>query len=159
MDHPRLLLVSAAAMFLTASCETRNSIETYQEVVSRMEKEAAGAVFPRVISPGWRVMGDGKPLMDVSGFSSVSYVKDGAPKDIVDVFYHGKQNHRIMTDDPSTVTIMGQTVQSYGSGNEDVAFATQRILLTAPNGRSAYYSFQFNNEGLYKSRKIPDFGW
>ena len=159
MNHPRLLPVSAAAMFFMVSCETRNSIETYQDLVSKLEKEAAGAVFPRVISPGWRVMGDGKPLMDVSGFSRVSYVKDGAPKDIVEIFYHGKKDHRIITDDPSTVTIMGKTVQTYGSGNENVAFATQRLLLTAPNGQSAYYSFQFNNENLYKSRKIPDFGW
>lgn len=159
MNPTRLLLVASAAMFALVSCQTKNSMETYSEAIAKLEKEAAGAVFPRVISPGWRVMGDGKPSMDVSGFSNVSYVKEGAPDDIVDIFYHGKKDHRIITDDPSTVTIMGKTVQTYGSGNENVAFATQRLLLTAPNGKSAYYSFQFNNKNLYESRKIPEFGW
>jgi hypothetical protein len=50
-------------------------------------------------------------------------------------------------------------VQTYDSGNEDVAFATQPIRLKAPNGKTAFYSFQFNNQRLYKSREIPEFGW
>lgn len=54
---------------------------------------------------------------------------------------------------------MVQKVQTYPSGNEDPAFATQPIQLTAPNGKSAYYSFQFNNEHLCKTREIPQFGW
>jgi hypothetical protein len=159
MKPSQLFAISFATLLLMVSCETRNSMETYAEVIARMEKEAAGAVFPRIISPGWQVMGGGKPSMDVSGFSRVSYVRQGAPDDIVEIFYHGKKDHRIITDDPSTVTIMGKTVQTYGSGNENVAFATQRFILTAPNGKSAYYSFQFNNENLYNTRKIPDFGW
>lgn len=153
------LLVSATASLLIISCETQKPTPTYQEVISRLEKEAEGAVYPRVISPGWRALGNGRPEMDVSGISRVSYVRDGAPKDVVEVFYHGQNNSRITTDDKSSVTVMGQRVQTYGSGNEDVAIATQPILLTAPNGKSAYYSFQFNNEHLYKTRDIPQFGW
>ena len=153
------LLVSATASLLVISCQTQKPTPTYQEVISRLEKEAEGAAYPRVISPGWRALGNGRPEMDVSGISRVSYVRGGAPKDVVEVFYHGQKNSRITTDDKSSVTIMGQKVQTYGSGNEDVAFATQPILLTAPNGKSAYYSFQFNNEHLYKTRDIPQFGW
>jgi len=153
------LLISATASFLVISCETQRPAPTYQEVISKLEKEAEDAVFPRVISPGWHALGNGRPEMDLSGFSRVSYVKDGAPKDVVEVFYHSQKNSRITTDDKSFVTIMGRKVQTYPSGNEDPAFATQPILLTAPNGKSAYYSFQFNNEHLYKTRRIPEFGW
>lgn len=123
------------------------------------EKEAATATLPRVITPGWRVLGDGKPSLDVTGYSRVSYVREGAPKDVVEVFYQGQDHQRIDTDAQEFVTIMGQKVQTYGSGNEDVAFATQPILLTAPNGKSAYYTFQFNHDHLYKTRDIPQFGW
>jgi hypothetical protein len=141
------------------SCQTQKTTPTYQEVISKLQEETKDAVFPRVTSPGWRALGNGKPEMDVSGISRVSYVKNDAPEDVVEIFYHGQNNSRIITDDKSFVTIMGRKVQTYGSGNETVAFATQPILLTATNGKSAYYSFQFNNEHLYKSRKIPDFGW
>jgi hypothetical protein len=152
-------LLAAATSLLLISCETQKPTPTYQEVVSKLEKEAQGAAFPRVISPGWSALGNGKPEMDVSGVSRVSYVRNGAPKDVVEIFYHGQNNSQINTDDKSTVTVMGHKVQTYPSGNEDVAFATQPIQLTAPNGKSAWYSFQFNNERLYKTRQIPEFGW
>ncbi len=159
MNNLRPLFLSATASLLVVSCATQKPTPTYQEVISKLEKEAQGARFPRVVSPGWRALGNGKPEMDVSGISRVSYVKNGAPDDVVEVFYHGQNNSRITTNDPSSVTIMGQKVQTYGSGNEIVAFATQPMLLTAPNGKSAYYTFQFNNERLYRSREIPQFGW
>ena len=151
----------ALLTFLTISCETRNPLPspTYQEVISGLERKSEGVVYPRVISAGWRVQGDGKPSMDVSGVNRVGYVKIGAPDDVAEVFHHGRDHSRITTDDKNSVTIMGQKVQTYGSGNEDVAFATQPILLTSPGGKSAYYSFQFHNENLYKTRKIPQFGW
>ncbi len=159
MNSTQLRVLSAAAGFLVVSCETQKPTPTYQDVVSQLEKETRGAVFPRVTSPGWRVMGNGKPEMDVSGISRVSYVRDGAPDDVAHVYYHARKNSRITTDDPSSVTIMGQKVQTYGSGNEIAAFATQPLLLTAPNGKSAYYTFEFDNEQLYKTRDIPQFGW
>ena len=151
----------ALLAFLTISCETRNSAPspTSQKVISGLERKSDEGIYPRVISPGWRVQGDGKPSMDVSGVRRVGYVKIGAPDDVAEVFHHGQDNSRITTDDKSSVTIMGRKVQTYGSGNEDVAFATQPILLTSPGGKSAYYSFQFHNEKLYKTRKIPQFGW
>jgi hypothetical protein len=154
-----LLPISIIACLLVVSCETQKPTPTYQEVISKLEKENQGAVFPRVISPGWHALGNGRPEMDVSGISRVSYVRDGAPEDVVEIFYHGQNNSRITTDDKSSVTVMGQKVQTYGSGNEIAAFATQPMLLTAPNGKSAYYTFQFNNERLYKTRDIPRFGW
>jgi hypothetical protein len=154
-----LLPFSITASLLVISCETQKPTPTYQEVISKLEKETQEAVFPRVISPGWHALGNGKPEMDVSGVSRVSFARNGAPDDVVEVFSHGQNNSRITTDDKSTVTVMGQKVQTYGSGNEIVAFATQPLLLTAPNGKSAYYSFQFNNERLYKTRDIPQFGW
>lgn len=157
MKYPQLLIPLTAAGLLAVSCETRTP--TYQEVITKLEKETKGAVFPRVISPGWRALGNGRPEMDVSGISRVSYVRNGAPEDVVEIFYHGQNESRITTDDKSSVTIMGQKVQTYGSGNEIAAFATQPVLLTAPNGKSAYYTFQFNNERLYKTRDIPQFGW
>ena len=151
----------ALLAFLTISCGTRNPAPspTSQKIISGLERKSDEGVYPRVISPGWRVQGDGKPSMDVSGVRRVGYVKIGAPDDVAEVFYHGQDNSRITTDDKSSVTIMGRKVQTYGSGNEDVAFATQPILLTSPGGKSAYYSFQFHNENLYKTRKIPQFGW
>ena len=159
MKNPALILLSACFGLCAVSCVETDPASATQSMVIDREKEAAAATLPRVISPGWHVQGDGKPLLDVTGYSRVGYVKDGAPKDVVEVFYHGKDNPRINTNDQEFVTIMGQKVQTYGSGNEDPAFATQPILLTAPNGKSAYYSFQFNNEHLYKTREIPQFGW
>jgi hypothetical protein len=159
MRHAKLLVISTATSFLVASCQTQNSTPTYEEVISKVEKETRGVVFPRVTSPGWHVMGNGKPEMSVSGVSTMSYAKNGSPDDIVIIYYHGQKNPRITTDDKSSVTIMGQKVQTYGSGNEIVAFATQPILLTAPNEKSAYYTFEFNNQNLYKTREIPQFGW
>jgi hypothetical protein len=158
MRIPTPVILSAAA-FWAVSCQAQNPAPSYQEVVSNLERVAKGAVFPRVISPGWRALGNGRPEMDVSGISRVSFVRNSAPKDVVDIFYHGQDNHRIRTDDPEFVTIMGHKVQTYSSGNEDVAFATQPIRLTAPNEKSAFYSFQFHNERLYKTRDIPQFGW
>ncbi len=154
-----LTLSTLAAPVLFISCSTPSASPTYEDVVSKLQEETKDAVFPRVVSPGWRVLGNGTPEMDVSGVSRVSYVKNGAPDDVVEIFYHGQKNSRITADDKSSVTVMGQKVQTYGSGNEIVAFATQPILLTAPNGKSAYYTFQFNNEHLYKTRDIPQFGW
>lgn len=139
-------VLSTVLCLYTVSCKAPNPTPTYEEVISELQEETKGAVFPRVITPGWRVMGNGKPEMDVSGVSRVSYVRNGAPNHVVEIFYHGQNNSHITTDDKSSVTIMGQNVQTYGSGNEDVAFATQPILLTVPNGKSAYYTFQFNNE-------------
>ncbi len=159
MKTLRLSALSSAVILLAASCGTKDSETTYPELISKLEKEAAGAVFPRVTSPGWHALGNGRPEMDVCGFSRVTYVRNGAPDDVVEVFYQGDKNHRITTDDPSSVTIMGRKVQTYDSGNEDVAFATQPIQLKAPNGKTAFYSFQFHNERLYKSREIPEFGW
>lgn len=159
MKTPSLTILSALFAFCAVSCQSPGPTPTYQEVVSKLEKETEGAVFPRVTSPGWHALGNGRPSMDVSGFSRVSYVRDGAPKDVVEIFYHGQNSSQITTDDKSSITVMGRNVQTYPSGNEDPAFATQPILLTAPNGKSAYYSFQFNNDNLYKTRKIPQFGW
>lgn len=152
-------LPALAAPLFIASCGAPDPVAAQQNVVMQREKEAATATLPRVITPGWRAQGDGKPLLDVTGYSRVGYVKDGSPEDVAEVFYHGQDNPRINTDAREFVTIMGQKVQTYGSGNEIVAFATQPILLTAPDGKSAYYSFQFNNEHLYKTRDIPEFGW
>jgi hypothetical protein len=159
MNTPTLTITSALFALVAVSCQTPGPTPTYQEVITKLEKETEGAVFPRVTSPGWHALGNGKPEMDVSGISRVSYVRDGAPKDVVEIFYHGQNGSQITTDDKSSVIVMGRKVQTYGSGNEDVAFATQPIQLTAPNGKSAYYSFQFNNDNLYKTRRIPQFGW
>ncbi len=141
------------------SCTTPDLATARRDLVMEREQAAGAATFPRVTTPGWQAQGDGKPSLDVTGYSRVGYVKDGSPKDVVEVFYHGQENPRVKTEDQEFVTVMGQKVQTYGSGNEIVAFATQPVRLTAPNGKSAYYSFQFNNEHLYRTRQIPEFGW
>ncbi|MEO8616404.1 MAG: hypothetical protein ABI600_14765 [Luteolibacter sp.] len=156
-NHAFLALSAAGLCFV--SCEAADPAAARQKVVIDHEKEAGTAILPRVTTPGWHVQGDGKPSLDVTGYSRVGYVKDGSPKDVVEVFFHGQENPRIQTDSKESVTIMGHKLQTYSSGNEDPAFATQPIQLTAPDGKSAYYSFQFNNEHLYKSRQIPEFGW
>lgn len=159
MNNPTLLVLFAAIGVSAVSCQAPDPAAARQNLVMAREKDAAKATLPRVITPGWRVLGDGKPSLDVTGYSRVSYVKEGAPKDVVEVFYQGQDHQRIDTDAQEFVTIMGQRVQTYGSGNEELAFATQPILLTAPDGKSAYYTFQFNNDQLYKTRNIPQFGW
>lgn len=159
MKYPAFFALLVAVGLCTVSCVETDPAAAQQKVVLGREKEAATATLPRVISPGWHVQGDDKPYLDVTGYSRVGYVKDGSPKDVVEVFYHGQDNPRIQTDSPESVIVMSQKLQTYSSGNEDPAFATQPVLLTTPNGKSAYYSFQFNNEHLYKTRQIPEFGW
>ncbi len=159
MKNHNSLVLAAVAGFCFVSCEPSNPAADSQKVVLNREKEAGNAPLPRVITPGWHVLGDGKPLLDVTGYSRVGYVKDGSPKDVVEVFYHGQDNPKIQTDSKDSVSIMGHKLQTYSSGNEDPSFATQPVQLTAPDGRSAFYSFQFNNEHLYKTREIPEFGW
>ncbi len=159
MTKYALFTLSAAIGFCSVSCVETDPAAARKDLVIEREKDAQSATLPRVISPGWHVQGDGKPSLDVTGYSRVGYVKDGSPKDVVEVFYHGRDNPRINTQDQEFVTVMGQKLQTYSSGNEDPAFATQPVLLTAPNGKSAYYSFQFNNEHLYKTRQIPEVGW
>jgi hypothetical protein len=118
------------------------------------------SVFPRVISPGWKVSGDGQPSMDVTGFSRVTYTRDGAPDDVAEVYFLGSKGTAVQGGNEESVTIMGKAVATYASGNEDPAFSTQPVQLTSPNGKTAYYSFQFHGENFYKNRqKIPQFGW
>lgn len=155
----RYPLIALATGLLAASCAPPDTAETYRNTGAKRETAALVAPFPRVVSPGWRVMGNGKPSLDVTGYCRVSWVRDGSPQDVVEVFYHGSDNPRVTTDDSSTVTVMGRSLQTYDSGNEDPAFATQPVWLTAPDGRSGYYSFQFHNRHLHKTRDIPRFGW
>ncbi|NJM36768.1 MAG: hypothetical protein HC845_02230 [Akkermansiaceae bacterium] len=102
----------------------------------------------------------GQPELDMTGFSRVTYVRDGAPDDLAEVYFLGSKGTPVETEEKETITVMGKTVKTYGSGNEEPAFSTQPVQLTAPDGKTAYYSFQFHGKNLFKNReKIPQFGW
>ena len=98
MKNHTLIVLSAAVGLCFVSCAASDPAAARQNVVIDREKEAATANLPHVITPGWRVLGDGKPSLDVTGYSRVGYVKDGSPKDVAEVFYHGQDNPRIETN-------------------------------------------------------------
>ncbi len=116
------------------------------------------ASFPRVISGGWRCTTTA-PTASLSGLPSVRYRSITNPKDSLEIINEGDKPNWIKTDEPEFLTIMGQNVPSYGSGNEVVAIATQPLLLTPPGGKTSYYTFEFTGDHIYRTRKIPQFGW
>ena len=63
------------------------------------------------------------------------------------------------TDYKSSIMVMGLLLQTYGSVTKDVTFAAQPILLISLTASPPYYTFQLNNEHLYNSHRIPEFGW
>jgi hypothetical protein len=89
----------------------------------------------------------------------VKFRKTTDPSTSVEIYIQGQQPDRIQTTAPEFVTIMGQKIQTYGSWNEILAFATQPFLLIGHNGKSSYYAIEFTGDALYKSRAIPQFGW
>ena len=114
--------------------------------------------FPRITSSGWQRT-QTKPELGLNGLPCVRYRNAADRSTSVEIYFHGKAPQWVKTTEPEFVTIMGQKVQTYGSGNEVVAFATQPFLLTTPDGASNYYTFDFTGDNLYKSRKIPGFSW
>lgn len=116
------------------------------------------ASFPRITSSGWRTK-QTAPEASLQGLPSVRYRSVADPDNSIEILLQGKTPNWIKTTAPEFVTIMGQKVQTYGSGNEVLAFATQPFLLTPPGGSAAYYSFEFTGDKIYKSREIPEFSW
>lgn len=57
------------------------------------------------------------------------------------------------------LTLMGRSVDFYGSGKEEPEISTQPIELTSPSGRKEWYSFQFSSKEHLDGRNLPAFVW
>ena len=114
--------------------------------------------FPRITSSGW-IRSQTSPELGLNGLPCVRYKSVADRSTSVEIYFQGKSPQWVKTTAPEFITIMGHKVQTYGSGNEVVAFATQPLLLASPDGSSSYYTFDFTGDNLYKSRNIPTFSW
>jgi hypothetical protein len=103
------------------------------------------------------------PSMLVTGQQAISYIKPTGGS--VDIAYEGKSKPRDITtydgrySRDGTLSIMGQQVAYYFSGNEDPAITTQALQLTDPAGRQGWFSFQFSAPEHLKGKNIPAFQW
>lgn len=101
--------------------------------------------------------------MLVTGQQAITYVKPSGGT--VEIAYEGKNKPRdIVSADgiyasDGTLTVMGQQVAFYGSGNEDPAISTQAMQLTDPMGRTGWFTFNFSAPEHLKGKNIPTFGW
>lgn len=84
-------------------------------------------------------------------YAVVSYMGTAQPREIR--HFDGK----LASD--GQMTIMGQTVDFYGSGNEDAAISTQPVQLTFPNGSQGWFTFTFAAPQHLKGKNIPAFIW
>ena len=106
------------------------------------------------------------PSLQLNGRQAISYVKPGTPRGRVDIVYEGKTPRftEIRTFDgkrasDGQMTIMGQRVDFYGSGNEDAEISTQPMQLTSPGGHTGWFSFSFSSKEHLEGKNIPDFTW
>ncbi len=104
--------------------------------------------------------------MEVTGGQAISYVKPGKAPGHVSVVYEGKNPRFPEIRDfagkravDGQLTIMGQHVDFYGSGNEDPEISTQPMQLTSPAGDTAWFSFSFSAKEHLQGKNIPAFTW
>jgi hypothetical protein len=157
----KLLLTTLLATLGLVSCTTPD----VQPTPSQVSQEEVPDAWPRspTLESSW-----GKPSgpsMILSGRQALTYVKPGERGCAVRIVYEGKVQPAEIPDfsgkraSDGTLTIMGQTVDFYGSGNEDPEISTQAVPLTSPGGVTAWYTFQFSCKEHLKGKNIPGFGW
>lgn len=156
------LLPILLSIFGLAACVTT---PTVQPSASQMSQEELPVEWPRCpsLESSWgKVRG---PLLTLSGRQGITYVKPGEKHCAVRIIYQGRTQPREITDfsgkraSDGTLTIMGQTVDFYSSGNEDPEIATQAVPLTGPDGVTSWFTFEFSCKEHLKGKNIPGFGW
>lgn len=105
------------------------------------------------------------PSLQLNGTQAMSYTKKGARYESIHVCYLGQKQPREIVDfngkhaSDGKLSIMGQMVDFYGSGNEEAEITTQPMLLTSPSGWSGWFTFDFSDPEHLKGKNIPAFSW
>ena len=131
----------------------------------QISQEEVPSVWPRCpsLESSW-----GKahgPAMILRGRQAITYVKPGERNCQVSIIYEGTTTAREIRGfdgkraSDGKLTIMGQEVDFYGSGNEVAEISTQPVQLTSPGGDTAWFTFDFSCEEHLKGKNIPAFTW
>jgi hypothetical protein len=104
------------------------------------------------------------PSLQLNGNQGVYWLKPGSRKHVTIAYEGTAQPREIRTAEgilasDGKLTIMGQTVDFYGSGNEDAEITTQAIALEIPGGCRGWFTFSFSAPEHLKGRNIPAFTW
>ena len=159
MKHFLLALFS---VFSLAGCTTP-SVEPAAQQASEDVLPPAWPRCPSLESSWGAARG---PSMEVTGGQAMTYVKPGKAHGHVNIVYEGKNPRFPVIRDyagklasDGQMTIMGQRVDFYGSGNEDMEISTQPMQLTSPAGDTAWFSFSFSAKEHLEGKNIPAFTW
>ena len=105
------------------------------------------------------------PSMVLNGSQAMTYLKPGGGGAVI-IAYEGKNprfpeirdfNGKRASD--GKMTVMGQVVDFYGSGNEDAEISTQPMQLTNPSGETGWFAFSFSSDEHLQGKNIPAFTW
>lgn len=106
------------------------------------------------------------PSSQLNGRQAMTYVKPGTRGSHVLVIYEGRNPRFPEIRDfagkhasDGQLTILGRSVDFYGSGNEDPEISTQPMQLTSPDGQTGWFSFDFSSPEHLKGKNIPVFTW
>ena len=105
------------------------------------------------------------PSLQLNGRQAITYRDPAVRGRRVQITYEGATQPRQITSFDGTrasdgkLTIMGQQVDFYGSGNEDAEISTQPVALTGPDGVTSWFSFSFSSKEHLKGKNIPAFTW
>ena len=127
--------------------------------------DALPAAWPRC--PEWETRyGPAQgPDLWLTGKQAVYYIKPGKDIGSIRILYEGPTQPRLIRNADGTLasdgklTILGQTVDFYGSGNEDPEISTQPVQLTTPGGWTGWFSFDFSSPEHLQGKNIPAFTW
>lgn len=157
----KALIPAALAALTLSACVTTDPTPP-----AAVETSAAlPPVWPR--SPGLEAQWGppSGPSMQLDGHQGIEYSNPAKRGDYATVVYEGRTKPRDIRNADGTLasdgkmTIMGQTVDFYGSGNEDAAISTQPMPLTFPDGTTGWFTFTFAAPEHLKGKNIPAFTW
>jgi len=105
------------------------------------------------------------PIRTVLGMPAVSYTDPSDAERYVQISYAGSEKPReIVNFDgrravDGQLSVMGQTVDYYSSGNEIVEISTHPLRLTARDGWSGWFVFTYSPKEHLGGRNLPAFSW
>lgn len=162
------LLIAAALVFLMASCAGSGSAGGQPAAAAPgapAPEAELPAAWPRC--PAWeKLYGPARgPDLWLTGRQALIYSKPGKRGHSVRIIYEGQRKPRTIRNfdgssaDQGTISILGQEVGYYSSGNEEAEISTQALLLTSPTGWSGWFSFDFSSPEHLQGKNIPAFAW
>lgn len=157
MKHCFVLLVFTVAMI---SCAERLPTDPTVVKPANLPRQ-----WPRsaALETSW-----GKPAgprLTVLGVPALTYSDPENGDRYVQVSYLGQTEPQTIRSFDGTfatdgkLTVMGKTVDFYGSGNEIAEISTQPVHLAAPSGWSGWFTFTYSSKEHLKGRNLPAISW